>query len=113
MKLPPPPSLVHICRFFNSLCEDTVKFIVGVGSVILVFGGFTFALTKTIGYLVFHLGNDPLKMATETNPIMKTGAGIISIALFCAVPIIVLWLIGSTLRDLWNKSGRETNGDTN
>ena len=104
MKLPPPPSLLHLCRFFNSLCEDTVKFIVGIGGIFLVFGGLIFVVVSTVGYLVFHLGGDPLEMTATADPILNTGAGTLSLLGLLAMPIIVLLLIGSTLRDLWKKS---------
>lgn len=107
MKLPPPPSLVRICRFFNYLCESTAMFVLGVGGIFLIFGGLVFAAISTIGYLVFHLGGDPLKMAATGDPVLNTGAGTLSLLGLLAMPIIVLWLVGSMLRDLWKKSGRE------
>jgi hypothetical protein len=42
-----------------------------------------------------------------------TGAIASEIAIVAGILITALWLIFSTLRDLWKKSGRETSGDKN
>ena len=113
MKLPPPPSLLHICRFFNTLCEDTVKLILGIGGILLLFVVFILGIISIIGYLVFHLVGDPFNTVARTDAILMTGAIASEIAIVAGILITALWLIFSTLRDLWKKSGRETSGDKN
>lgn len=101
-----PPFLLHLCRFFNEVCEGVVTIGAAVVALVGIGGSLILGLTYALGWVVLRVFSDPLKEGSGFDAVMNTGVGSFALIVMVAVPIAGLSLAVSILRDLWKKTGR-------
>jgi len=101
-----PPFLLHLCRFFNELCESVVKIwlaVIGVSiAIVFVVLGATYAL----GWVVLHVFSDPFEAGSGFNAAMNTGVNVLALIVVIGAPTVAIALFLSFLHDIWKKTGR-------
>lgn len=101
-----PPFLLHLCRFFNEVCEGVVILGAMVAILVGICGSLILGVNYAVGWIVQCVFSDPFKMGAGLDGAMNTGAATLSVVFLVGIPIAAVVLILSILRDLWKKTGR-------